>query len=350
MGKSTLTNQLLDADLSAIAPLPQTTRHSILGILTSDQSQVLFLDTPGVILDPKYKLQNVMLDSVFSSLRDADVVIWVIDVNSVDFWHDQVREDDERTILQPTSATNTNSTASILSNRLKWKKLLVVLNKVDLEEDTALSSSAYETEIAVLIRKLRSIFPDAMAIVPASAKAAGDAGVKVIRKILLNDQEDIDASIRELGRPYTGMFPPSEDNAHSSLKDSMTHFLPYIPAPLYGTDPDVFTDRNERFLASEMIRQSIFTSALTKEIPYCCEVRIESFKDEPSILKIVARICVERDSQKGIVIGKQGKQIKNVGVEARRTLEDFFGKKVFLDLSVKVDANWRKKEDRKSVV
>merc|ERR1740129_2614459 len=126
----------------------------------------------------------------------------------------------------------------------------------------------------------------------------------------------------------------------------MKSLLPLSPAPLYGTDPDIFTDRNERFLASEMIRQSIFTSALTKEVPYCCEVRIDSFKDQPKILKIAARICVERNSQKGIVIGKQGRQIKAVGVEARKSLESFFGKKVFLDLSVKVDPNWRKREDR----
>ena len=275
-----------------------------------------------------------MLDAVMTSLRDADAVIWVIDTKSVDFWYEQIQEDEE---LHSSLASSVNSTSTILSNKLKYKKLLVVLNKLDLMED--------DTEVAILIQKLRFIFPEAIAIIPTSAKTHDDIGVNVVKKILLNNQDEIDDSIRALGRPYMGMFP-SEDKSYSKLKESMKDLLPYTPAPLYGTDPDIFTDRNERFLASEMIRQAIFTSALNKEIPYCCEVRVDSFKDQRKILKIEARICVERDSQKGIVIGKQGKQIKAVGVEARKSLEGFFGKKIFLDLSVKVDPNWRKNDDK----
>eukprot|EP00586_Coscinodiscus_wailesii_P021567 CAMPEP_0172514020 /NCGR_PEP_ID=MMETSP1066-20121228/257199_1 /TAXON_ID=671091 /ORGANISM="Coscinodiscus wailesii, Strain CCMP2513" /LENGTH=319 /DNA_ID=CAMNT_0013294531 /DNA_START=292 /DNA_END=1251 /DNA_ORIENTATION=+ len=308
MGKSTLMNAILNEKLCAATPLPQTTRHSILGILTTKDTQLLFLDTPGMIADPAYRLQSAMMNQVQSSLRDADVVIFVTSVDN-----DELPAEEEM-------------------KELHRKSVIVVLNKVDLADD--------DLQIQNRVSALREVFGDAaILILPVCAKhQSEDSGVIALKEILLGG-EDVSARLRDVGRPYEGMF---REGRQGMDDDEARGLIPLGP-PLYGNEE--LTDRSERFLASEMIRQAIFLT-LKKEVPYCCEVQIESFKDYDDILKIMAVVYVERDSQKGIVIGKQGAQIKKIGIKSRGVLEPFFEKQVHLNLAVKVESDWRKKDDR----
>jgi len=323
VGKSSLMNQLLGETLCATTHLPQTTRHSILGILNCNQTQLLFLDTPGVIPDPAYKLQSLMLDSVSTSLRNADVAIWVTDIRSPDRLLDD---------------SDGESIASVLYRELNRKRLIVALNKID-----ALGEDEREQRIAEAVLSFRLLFPEAMAILPVSAKTPFHPGVTALRRILCNESfEEISASVRNMGRPFPGMFRGARV---FPTEEEVRDLIPRTPAPLYGYDTDLLTDRNERFLASEMIREALFRSRLEKEVPYCCEVQIHSFKDLPNLLKIKAVIFVERDSQKRIVVGKGGNQIKDIGIRARKTIEQFYRKKVHLELFVKVQPGWRKRDD-----
>jgi len=305
MGKSTLMNALVEEELCAITPRPQTTRHSILGVLTTSETQVLFLDTPGIIEEPAYKLQSVMMDAVKSSLRSADIIVYV------------------------TSVTNDVETGEEMKYTL-GKNVIVALNKVDLVGS--------DTMVQQKIREWRELFPDAIAVLPLAAKNPGDKGTRALKKILLGG-DDVPAALRDVGRPYDGMFREDKKTVEDAEAKSL---IPVGPA-LYGKED--LTDRNSRFLASEMIRQSIFSN-LKKEVPYSCEVQVEQFSTSDKMLDVRAVIIVERESQKGIVIGKGGKQIKQVGIDARLSLQTFFETKVNLKLYVKVDANWRKDDDK----
>jgi GTP-binding protein Era len=266
VGKSTLMNKLVGENLSIITFKAQTTRHRIMGILSGDDFQIVYSDTPG-LLEPKYELQKKMMTYVQVSLEDADLVLMVVELGEK---------------YDPT-----------LFERLKHIKspIFLVINKIDLAKGSQIDDKItyWKTQL------------DPKAIIPVSAISG----------------ENVDHLLQEI------------------IKQ-----LPEHPA-FYPKDD--ITDKNERFFASEIIREKIFLN-YEQEIPYSTEVSIEEFKEAENIIKIRAIIYVERDSQKGIIIGKAGASLKKVGTEARKDLEDFFRKKVFLETHVKVADNWRKQK------
>ena len=265
VGKSTLMNQLVGERISIATFKSQTTRHRIMGNVNTDDVQIVFSDTPGVI-KPNYKLQESMLAFSESALADADVLIYVTDV-----------------------VENPEKNMEFLAKVQKMTiPVLLIINKIDQTEQKALGD---------MVDKWHSLLPNAE-ILPISA--LNKFGVDM----LLN-------RIKEL------------------LPDSPPYF-----------DKDQLTDKPARFFVSEIIREKILLY-YDKEIPYSVEVRVESFKEEEKIIRISAVIYVERDSQKGIIIGHQGVALKKVSTESRKALEKFFGKKIFLDTFVKVDKDWR---------
>lgn len=332
MGKSTLLNALLQEDLCITTPRPQTTRHAILGILSLENCQVCLVDTPGIIGEPAYKLQENMMEAVMSAFHDADVLLVITDVFSTPIPDD--------TLFRRVQKSR--------------KPVVVVINKIDLVSSVNGSATDSEEKTTINVEQAvavwRKLLPNAVAILPASAShGPDDPGVLAIRRMLTGGPNVAEA-LRGLGRPIAGMLPA---NAKSYYPDEEIRnmMLPISP-PMY--DPEILTDRTERFVASEIIREALFTS-LKKELPYCCEVQVKEFKDsreidlnstKKSLVRISADIIVERDSQKLIVIGRNGEQVKSLGIAAREKLEDFFQSKVFLALSVKVDKDWRKKEER----
>ncbi len=266
-GKSTLCNALVGEQLSIITPKASTTRHRILGIVNTDEYQVVFSDTPGII-EPAYKLHESMMSAVRDSIDDADVLIVLVDVTNY-----ELNEEHLKLIAASKSP------------------VILMVNKVDLSEPS---------KVASVIREL-------------SEK--------------INPKEVFAISA------INGV------NADSLLK-TIVNYLP-VHEPYYPKDQ--LTDRNTRFFVSEMIREKIFNN-YDKEIPYSTEVIVHDYKEEANIDKIYAYIIVERDSQKGIIVGKNGEGIKKIGMEARKDIEAFIQKKVFLDLRVKVEENWRKNE------
>ncbi len=265
VGKSTLMNQLVGEKLSIITSKAQTTRHRIMGIVSGEDFQIVYSDTPG-ILKPSYKLQESMMKFVTGALTDADVILFVTDT---------VEESDR---------------AAEILDRLKQTSIpvIVVINKVDLSNPEALEA---------LVEKWHSELPEAR-IVPVSAK----------------EQFNIEP-----------------------LFQTILSLLPEGPAYY---PKDTLTDKTLRFFASEIIREKIL-KMYDKEIPYSCEIAIDSYKEEPTIDRISATIYVARDSQKGIVIGHKGERLKRVGQAAREDMEAFLDKKVFLQLYVKVNDDWR---------
>ncbi len=269
-GKSTLMNALVGENLSIITSKAQTTRHRIRGIITGEDFQIVYSDTPGII-EPKYKLQESMMGFVNESLEDADVIFYVIDLFE-DFNQDFIVE------------------------RLKLitTPIVLVLNKIDL----AKSQEQVEDILKAWGEKLKF-----HKMLPVSA----------LEKFNINELVEI---IKEM--------------------------IPVHPA-YFGADE--LTDKSERFITSEIIREKIFLN-YKKEIPYSTEVLINSFSEEEKIIRIQADILVERATQRAIIIGHQGKAIKKVGIEARKDLEEFFGKQVFLETYVKVEEDWRRKENK----
>ncbi len=266
VGKSTLMNILVGERLSIVSSKAQTTRHRILGLINTEEYQIVFSDTPGM-LKPKYELHKSMMGFVHLTLEDTDVIVFVTDL----FESDEEIED----VIQKINASGV--------------PVLLVINKIDLAKERQLEEvTEYWTSRI-----------QAATVIPISALEQFNT-----ERIL---QEIVDR-------------------------------LPVHP-PFY--DKEELTDRPERFFASEIIREKIFTN-YKKEIPYSTEVGIEDFHEEESLIRIRATIFVERDSQKGIVIGDKGKMLKKVGTEARADLEKFFGKKVFLETYVKVEQDWRK--------
>ena len=265
VGKSTLMNQLVGEKLSIITSKAQTTRHRIMGIVSGEDFQIVYSDTPG-ILKPSYKLQESMMKFVTGALTDADVILFVTDT---------VEESDR---------------AAEILDRLKQTSIpvIVVINKVDLSNPTALEA---------LVEKWHSELPEAR-IVPVSAK----------------EQFNIE---------------PLFQTILSLLSEGPAYY-----------PKDTLTDKTLRFFASEIIREKIL-KMYDKEIPYSCEIAIDSYKEEPTIDRISATIYVARDSQKGIVIGHKGERLKRVGQAAREDMEAFLDKKVFLQLYVKVNDDWR---------
>ena len=268
VGKSTLMNALVGEKLSIITSKAQTTRHRIMGIVSSEDFQIVYSDTPG-ILKPSYKLQESMMKFVTGAVADADVILYVTD----------------------TVERGERSAEIIDRIRQSGVPAIVVINKIDLTTPEALEA---------LVDKWQGEFPEAR-IVPASAK---------------------------------------ENFNIEGLFKTILDLLPEGPA-FYPKD--TLTDKTLRFFASEIIREKILRF-YDKEIPYCCEIEIESYKEEPAIDRIAATIYVARDSQKGILIGHKGEKLKRVGQAAREDMEQFLGKKVFLQLFVKVNDDWRNNE------
>ncbi|GKY91970.1 hypothetical protein MPSEU_000168600 [Mayamaea pseudoterrestris] len=325
MGKSTLLNALIEDSLCIATARPQTTRHAILGLLSNERCQVCLFDTPGVIGEPAYKLQEGMMEAVVSAFRDADVLLVVTDLFSTPI--------DDDTLFE--------------KMKLSGKPTIVSINKIDLASKVNVAADDGTDKTVTVeeaVDRWRSLLPNALVVLPmVAANGALDPGVVALRRILTGGP-NVPEALRELGRPLSGMY---RDGFQFVTDDEAMQLLPLSP-PLYDTD--ILTDRTERFIASETIRAALF-ELLKKEIPYCCEVQINSFKepteeDTKPVLRINASVIVERNSQKGIVVGKGGEKIKLVGTNAREKLEDFFKKKVYLNLSVKVDKDWRKSEDR----
>jgi GTP-binding protein Era len=266
VGKSTLMNILVGERLSIISSKAQTTRHRILGMINSDNYQIIFSDTPGMI-KPQYELHKNMMSFVNISLEDADLIVFVTDLFET--------EEEIETIIEKINQSGI--------------PVLLVINKIDLAKEGQLDTvTEYWTS---------RIKADSIIYISALEKFNTE---KILQEIL--DR------------------------------------LPEHPA-FY--DKGELTDRPERFFASEIIREKIFNN-YKKEIPYSSEVSIEDFIEDSKIIKIRATIFVERDSQKGIIIGDQGKMLKKVGIEAREELEKFFRKKVYLETFVKVETDWRK--------
>ncbi len=269
VGKSTLMNALVGENLSIVTAKAQTTRHRIMGIVNSDDWQIVYSDTPG-ILKPSYALQQSMLDFVDVAIGDADIILYVTDVVE--------KKDKNREYVEKLS-------------RLECP-VIIVINKIDISD---------QPTVLKIVEEWQQLVPNAV-IIPASA------------------QERFNLE---------------------SIFDAIVERLPVSP-PWF--DKEQFTDKSMRFFASEIIREKILEN-YTKEIPYCTEVVIDSFKEGEERYDISAVINVARDSQKGIIIGKGGSALKKTATQARLEMENFFQKKVFLQVFVKVEPNWR--EDRK---
>jgi GTPase len=268
VGKSTIMNALVGEKISIITSKMQTTRHRIKGIVSGDDFQIVYSDTPG-ILKPNYKLQEDMMKFVDTALIDADVIIFVTDVK------EKINKNPE------------------YIERVKNSGIPVILliNKIDLSD---------QKTVFELITIWHELLPEAE-ILPISA---------------------------------------TEKFNIAPVFDMIMDKLPEGPAYF---PKDELTDRNERFFVQEIIREKILLF-YQKEVPYSVEIEVEGFKEEEKLLRIQAVIHVNRETQKGIIIGHQGKAIKKVGTEARKDIEEFFEKKVFLELFVKVNKDWREEE------
>ena len=268
VGKSTLMNRLVGEKISIITSKSQTPRHRIKGIVNTDDYQIVFSDTPGVV-KPSYKMQEYMLEFSKSALVDADIILYVTDVvenieKNLDFI-DKVNKSDI--------------------------PVLLVINKIDLTT---------QEKLEALFDKWKSLIPRAE-IFPLSA---------------------------------TENF--NVDNLYKRIVELLPEGEPFFPK-------DELTDLPSRFFVNEIIREKIL-QYYDKEVPYSVEVEVEEFKEDDKRINIMAVIYVERSSQKGIIIGSQGEALKKVGTQARLDIEAFFGKKVFLNLYVKVLKDWRNKD------
>lgn len=272
VGKSTLMNSLVGERISIITSKAQTTRHRIMGIVNTDDMQIVYSDTPGVLV-PNYKLQESMLNFSQSALLDADVLLYVTDVVEIP------------TKNQPFLDKVAKEEAPVL----------LVINKIDLLKGG-------QAELERLVAAWHELLPKAE-IIPLSAqyKFNLDYLLKRIKELL----------------------PPSP--------------------PFF--EKDALTDKPARFFVTEIVREKILLT-YDKEIPYACEVVVEQFKEDDKQIHIMVVINVERDSQKGILIGKGGSALKRVGMLARKDIETFFQKKVFLELYVKVEKDWRNQENK----
>ena len=270
VGKSTLMNKLVGEKLSIVTSKAQTTRHRIHGIVNTEDNQVVFSDTPGVV-NAAYKLHENMMGYVNSSLQDADVLLFITD----------------------TKETEMNHVETLAKIQQLKVPVICLINKMDLTDQARM------------------------------------------KKTLEYWQEKL---------PNANVFPISALHGFNvdSVWECILNNLPDGPAYF---DKEAISDRPMRFFVSEIIREKIFIHC-KKEIPYACQVEIEEYKVEPDITRIRALVIVERDSQKGIIIGKGGTMLKRIGREARIEIERFIEAKVFLETFVKVDKDWRASEGK----
>ena len=268
VGKSTLMNRLVGERISIITSKAQTTRHRIMGIVNTDDMQIVYSDTPGV-LRPNYKLQESMLNFSESALDDADVLIYVTDVIET--------IDKNEEFLQ----------------QVKKEKcpILLLINKIDQTD---------QAKLEALVQEWSGILPQAE-IIPIAALS--NFNVNYVKQ---------------------------------RVEELMPESPPYF-------EKDALTDKPARFFVTEIIREKILLY-YQKEIPYAVEVVVEMFKEEDDLIHIKALIICERDSQKGIIIGHGGQALKKVGAMARKDIERFFGKKVFLEMFVKIEKDWRNRD------
>lgn len=270
VGKSTLLNALLGEDLVIVNAKAQTTRHRILGILNGDDHQLVLSDTPG-ILEPAYKLQESMMQAVDEALKDADVLLVMVEIGD-----------------RPATSEG------LVARARRYKGPMVVLvNKVDQGDGQQLEEA---------VEQWHAAFPGAE-VLPISALHGLHIGL---------------------------------------LRTKLIRMLPEHP-PYFPKDD--LSDRDVRFFISEIIREKILR-LYKQEIPYSCQVVVNSYEESPQLVKVQADVVVMREGQKGILIGKGGGALRQLGVEARKAIEKFISNKVFLDLKVRVDENWRG-DDRK---
>lgn len=264
VGKSTLMNYLVGEKISIITSKAQTTRHRIMGIVNGVDYQIVYSDTPG-ILQPAYKMQEVLMNFVNSAIKDADIFIYVVEVGEKN--HNQEIID------------------KIVGSNIP---IILVVNKIDERTEEAIEETKnYWT----------ALMPNASYF---STSAIQGTNVEQVRE---------------------------------KIVDLLPFSPPYFPK-------DELTDRPLRFFISEIIREKILLN-YKKEIPYSVEVAIESYHEEENIVRITALIFTERESQKAILIGHKGGAIKKVGTQAREDIEEFIGKKVFLEMRIKVVKDWR---------
>jgi GTP-binding protein Era len=257
---------LIGENLSIITSKAQTTRHRILGIISGEEFQLVFSDTPGMI-KPEYELQRSMMKFVRSALEDADLLLFVTDLYD--------KYDDDEMFSQ----VNNSKIPTIL-----------LLNKID-------QAKPNQAEDKLLYWKEKIGCDEAMMI----SALNGDGVPELFSKII----------------------------------ERIPEHPPYYPK-------DELTDKPERFIVSEIIREKIFKN-YKKEVPYSTEVEVEEFHEDEKIIRIRAIIYVERTSQRPILLGHKGERIKKVGIQARKDLEAFFGKQVYLEQYIKVSPDWRKK-------
>ncbi len=271
VGKSTLMNLLVGERMSIITSKAQTTRHRITGIVNTDDYQIVFGDTPGV-LSPKYKMQEAMLDFSLEALIDADILLYVTDV-----------------IESPTK------NQAFLDKVVREKiPVILIINKIDLLKG--------QDDLLAIIDRWKGLLPNAE-VFPTSAK----------------ENFNVDNLLRRV-----------------------VELLPDSP-PYFGKD--ALTDKPARFFVTEIIREKILLN-YDKEVPYATQVIVEKFDESDTNIHIMAVIYVERDSQKGIIIGQGGKKLKRLGIDARKDIETFFGKHIYLEMFVKVENDWRNRDNK----
>ena len=271
VGKSTLMHLLVGERMSIITSKAQTTRHRITGIVNTDDYQIVFGDTPGV-LSPKYKMQEAMLDFSLEALIDADILLYVTDV-----------------IESPTK------NQAFLDKVAREKiPVILIINKIDLLKG--------QDDLLAIIDRWKGLLPNAE-VFPTSAK----------------ENFNVDNLLRRV-----------------------VELLPDSP-PYFGKD--ALTDKPARFFVTEIIREKILLN-YDKEVPYATQVIVEKFDESDTNIHIMAVIYVERDSQKGIIIGQGGKKLKRLGIDARKDIETFFGKHIYLEMFVKVENDWRNRDNK----
>ncbi len=272
VGKSTFINRVLGTKIAATSPWPQTTRKTQMGILTLENAQIVFVDTPG-FHNPMHKLGEKMNQEALQVLEECDVILFIVDVSQ------SPTEDDQ--LL-----------AESLARVRRSAPIILALNKADLE-----SIATNEKNAATY----QSLVPMAIPLMISSTR--GDNLNRLVDKII------------------------------SSLPEGP----PFFPE-------DQLTDLYEREIAADLIRESVLFN-LRAEVPHSVAVRIDEFKDrDEKMTYIAATLFVERDSQKGIVIGQGGEKLKQIGIDARQKIEELLGRKVYLQLRVKVRKNWRNDE------
>lgn len=273
VGKSTLMNVILGQKIAAVSPKPQTTRKQQLGILTNEEAQIVFVDTPGIHV-ARHKLGDYMNKVAESTLTDGDLIMWIVDI-SVE------PTEEDRLIVQKINSLSSHP------------EVIIIGNKIDLvSSDKNLKNQNLYT----------NLLPEAKYF---SVSASLNLGIK------------------ELLEAIIPVLPEGE--------------------PFY--DEEQITDYYERDIAVELIREAVMRH-LEEEVPHAVAVRLDSYEDRGDDLAyIMATLFVERDSQKGIVIGKKGVKIKEIGQTARKEIEEMSGRRVFLDLRVKIHKNWRNNPD-----